>query len=78
MNEIRTRVLVGSDRRITGTAPVGVPPGEHEVTIAVPDQPAPLQPSLLIEDSTLPRHDLGQWPEALSLRREDIYDDDGR
>lgn len=78
MNEIRTRVLVGSDRRISGTAPVEVPPGEHEVTIAVPDQSAPSLPSPPIEDSTLPRHDLGPWPEALSLRREDIYDDDGR
>ena len=29
-----------------------------------------------IED--LPKHDLGPWPEGLSLRREDIYDDDGR
>ena len=35
MTEIRTRVLVGSDHRITGTAPAVVPAGEHEVTIIV-------------------------------------------
>src|SRR6266567_9396500 len=33
MTEIRARVLVGPDRRISGTAPADVPPGEHEVTI---------------------------------------------
>jgi hypothetical protein len=35
MTEIRTRVLVGPDHRISGTAPAGVPPGEHEVAIIV-------------------------------------------
>ena len=32
MTEIRTRVMVGPDRRISGIAPADVPPGEHEVT----------------------------------------------
>jgi len=78
MNEIRTRVRVGPDHRISGTAPDEVPPGEHEVTIAVPDRAAPVLAAPLLEDIDLPRHDLGPWPEALSLRREDIYGDDGR
>jgi hypothetical protein len=26
----------------------------------------------------LPSHDLGAWPEGMSLRREDLYGDDGR
>ena len=33
MTEIRTRIRVGLDHRISGTAPAAVPPGEHEVTI---------------------------------------------
>jgi hypothetical protein len=45
MAEIRTRVLVGPDHRISGTAPAAVPPGEHEVTITV-------VPSLLINAPT--------------------------
>ena len=78
MNQIRTRVRVGPDHRISGTAPDGVPPGEHEVTIAVADRVAPMATDRLPEDSDLPRHDLGPWPDALGLRREDIYGDDGR
>ena len=33
MNEIRTRVTVGPDHRISRTAPAEVPAGEHEVII---------------------------------------------
>jgi len=38
MTEIRTRVLIGPDHRISGTAPATVPPGEHEVTITGRDR----------------------------------------
>jgi hypothetical protein len=52
-----------------------VPPGEHDVTITL--TPAPVRGAqtrkFKIED--LPKHDLGPWPEGLSLRREDIYED---
>ena len=78
MTEIRTRILVGSDHRISGTAPAAVPPGEHEVTIAVASPPAQRRPSELFDVDALPTHDLGPWPEGLSLRREDMYDEDGR
>jgi hypothetical protein len=78
MAEIRTRVVVGPDRRISGTAPISVPPGEHEVTITVPPLPTRRNPSQAFDVDALPTHDLGPWPEALSLRREDIYDEDGR
>jgi hypothetical protein len=37
MNEIRTRVMVGPDHRISGTAPAEAPAGEHEVIINLPD-----------------------------------------
>ena len=77
MTEIRTRVLVGPDRRISGTAPAAVPPGEHEITIifARPIRERPEEP---FDVDALPTHDLGPWPEGLSLRREDMYDEDGR
>ncbi len=32
MNQIRTRVVVGADHRISGTVPAEVPAGEHEFT----------------------------------------------
>jgi hypothetical protein len=78
MAEIRTRVLVGPDHSISGTAPAAVPPGEHEVSIIV--APAATRPrrGKPFDLETLPSHDLGSWPEGLSLRREEIYDEDGR
>jgi hypothetical protein len=79
MHEIRTRIRVGADHTITGVAPPDVPPGEHEVTINVVPAPEPQpkkQKPFNVDD--LPSADLGPWPEGLSLRREDLYDDDGR
>ena len=73
MNEIRTRVVVGSDHGISGKAPTAVPAGEHEVIITLADRPARKQAA---QPGDLPRHDLGPWPDGLSLRREDIYSDD--
>jgi hypothetical protein len=78
MAEIRTRVLVGPDHSISGTAPAVVPPGEHEVTINLAPSLTRQRPGKPFDVKTLPTHDLGPWPEGLSLRREDIYDKDGR
>lgn len=78
MNEVRTRILVGPDHRITGTAPVGLPPGEHEVTITLAAGPVRIKAERPFDVATLPSHNLGPWPQGLSLRREDIYDDEGR
>lgn len=58
------------------TLPPDIEPGEHKVTITMEDSP----------ETTTQRHepleflvlDLGPWPEGLSLRREDMYDDWGR
>jgi len=73
MNEIRTRVRVSPDHRITGTTPEGVPPGEHEVTITV--AASPLRKRFRVAD--LPLHDTA-WDGSISLRRENMYGDDGR
>ena len=79
MHEVRARIRVDADRTITGTAPSDVPPGEHEVVIAVASPPARRErrkKPFNVDD--LPIVDLGPWPEGMSLRREDIYGDDGR
>lgn len=77
MDEVRARIHVLPDHSISGTAPPNVPPGEHEIVIAVaPRQTRPPKKPFRIDD--LPTVDLGPWPEGISLRREDIYDDDGR
>jgi len=78
MQDVRTRIRVNADHTITGVAPADVPPGEHEVTITLIPPPSrkPTRRPFTVKD--LPSHDLGPWPEGLSLRREDIYDEDGR
>jgi hypothetical protein len=78
MTEIRARVLVSPDHRISGIAPLAVPAGEHEITITVPPPSARQRPIEPFDVDSLPTHDLGPWPEGLSLRREDMYDEDGR
>ena len=72
MNDIRACIQVGADHRITGTAPADVPPGEHEVIIAVVSGRA--QKRFRVAD--LPVHDT-PWDGSISLRREEMHDGDG-
>ena len=78
MSDVRARIHVDLDHTITGIAPPDVPPGEHEVTITVAPSPVREPPSKPFDVNNLPTVDLGPWPEGLSLRREDLYGDDGR
>ena len=78
MQDVKTRILVDADHKISGVAPPDVPPGEHEVTITVAPTLARQPASKPFDVNDLPTVDLGPWPEGLSLRREDIYGDDGR
>jgi hypothetical protein len=73
MNAMRSRIQVGADRRISGTTPAEVSPGEYEatITVAVP----PIAKRFRLAD--LPIHDT-PWDGSVSLRREDMYGDDGR
>jgi len=74
MTDIRTRIRVGSDHRISGTAPAAVPPGEHEVTITVVgSQRVEKRPRV----ADLPSHDT-PWDGSVSLRRQDMYGNNGR
>jgi hypothetical protein len=73
---IITRLTVGPDGAIS--AATELPPGEYEAALTVHDRPARQLPTLPFDVNDLPVHDLGPWPEGLSLRREDLYGDDGR
>ena len=77
-NDIRTRIHVGTDRRITGIAPDDLPPGMREATITVTTSPVRKSSGKPFNVNDLPTVDLGPWPKGVSLRREDIYGDDGR
>jgi hypothetical protein len=74
MNEIRTRIQVAPDHTITGIAPPDVPPGEHLAIITISTPPIPEKLSRVAD---LPVHDT-PWDGSISLRREDMYGDDGR
>lgn len=73
MPDIRAKVRVGEDHSITGLAPEDVPAGEHEVLITF--HSPPIKQTWRAAD--LPKHDL-PWDGSISLRREDLYGDDGR
>lgn len=76
MTVITTRITVSPDGAISTATPL--PAGEYIASITVHDSPARQLPSLPFDVDALPVHDLGPWPEGLSLRREDMYGDDGR
>ena len=76
MTQIHTRIHVGPDHRITGVAPPEVPAGEHEVTITLTPPPRQM-PTKKFSVKDLPSHDI-PWDDSISLRREDLYADDGR
>ena len=75
MTVINTKIIVASDGAVSIAA--SLPEGEHAARIEVVDQPVQRRPALPTLDD-LPTLDLGPWPVGLSLRREDIYGDDGR
>jgi hypothetical protein len=70
MTVITTRLTVGPDGSIS--AADRLPQGEYAAVITVPEPPAPRRSIL-----NLPVHD-GPWNDSVSLRREDMYGDDGR
>ena len=77
MTQIHTRIRVGRDHRITGVAPPEVPPGEHEAMITLAPSLVRQMPTKTFSVEDLPSHDI-PWDDSISLRREDLYGDDGR
>jgi hypothetical protein len=53
-------------------APRELPPGEYQAPITVPE------PKRKAKRLNLPMHDCGPWPEGFTVRREEIYGDEGR
>lgn len=76
MQVIEATVEVGPDRRIVLQAPVDLTPGIYRVVVQVIEPQAP--PGTVDIAANMPQLDVGPWPENLSLRREDLYGDDGR
>ena len=75
MRTIETTVTVTEDGKITIQIPSDIEPGEHKVVVIIEEQlvKREMRPPL-----DFPVMSVGSWPENLSLRREDIYDEWGR
>jgi hypothetical protein len=78
MTVITTRIRVADDGTISGRVSQNVPAGEHEAWITI-REPAPRRtPVKPFSLDDLPTIDLGPWPDGMTLRREEIYGEDGR
>ena len=75
MKTIQAVVNVGEDRMLTVQLPADLPTGEHSVVVVIEEQPD-RRPAFTMKE--FPSHDVGPWPEGLTVRREEIYGDDGR
>ncbi|MGH6919594.1 MAG: hypothetical protein ACREJ0_18030 [Geminicoccaceae bacterium] len=72
MPVVHATIRIDADGTISGKAPRKIPPGEYEAPLDVAEQkPRPKRRRL-----DLPLHH-AHWDDSVSLRREDIYGDDG-
>ena len=72
MTVITTRITVAPDGAVSVATPL--PAGEYEASLTVAASPPPGKPFSM---EGFPTHDMG-WDGSISLRREDMYGDDGR
>jgi len=72
---IEATATVTLEGKVTIQLPATVPPGNHKLVLVIDEQPVSPEQRTPFD---FPVHDAGAWPETLSLRREDMYDDWGR
>jgi hypothetical protein len=75
MRSIETTAMVRPEGILTVEIPQDIPVGQHRVVVVIDEQPVVTHRRGLQD---FPVDDLGPWPEDLSLRREDMYDEWGR
>jgi len=75
MRTIETTATVTNDGKMTVQVPSDIPEGEHRIVVVIEEQPVKKgkRPPL-----DFPVISVGSWPENLSLRRVDMYDEWGR
>ena len=75
MKTVELTTIIQPDRTMTVQLPPDVTPGRHHVVVVIDDgQKAETSSGM----ADRPAHDVGPWPADLSLRREDMYGDEGR
>jgi hypothetical protein len=75
MKTIEATARVAPDGTLSLQVPTDLKAGRHRAVVIVDENPRAAQKARSLK---LPLHDVGPWPKALSLRREDMYGDDGR
>jgi hypothetical protein len=75
MRTIETTANVSEDGTLTIPVPPDVAPGLHRVVVVLEEAGPEGRETEL---GNFPVRDYGPWPENLSLRREDMYDEWGR
>ncbi len=76
MTIISTRMTVGPDRAISIATKLQA--GDYVASIEMCNDPGRQAATQAFDVDGLPVHDFGPWPEGISLRRDDLYGDDGR
>jgi hypothetical protein len=76
MKTIQTQIDVPGTGTLTVPVPVDIAPGRHGVLVVIDESPMPQVSTLTLDD--FPVDAVGQWPSELSLRRENLYGNDGR
>ena len=75
MRTIETTAMITAEGTLTVQVPPDIPPGPHHIVVWIDDQPG-------LPDTRARHHfpviHVCALPDDLSLRREDMYDDDGR
>ena len=74
MKMIQTTIEVDEQRKATIQLPTDVSPGPYQAVVVIEDR----EPAVARAPLTFSAHDVGPWPEGFTVRREEIYGDDGR
>ncbi|MBD2773109.1 hypothetical protein [Iningainema tapete] len=75
MKTLQTTAKITASGELTVNIPGNMPEGEYQVVLVIEERPIEKEKSRLQD---FPVISIGSWPENFSLRREDMYGDDGR
>jgi hypothetical protein len=72
---VQAIATVTPEGKVTIQLPASIPPGDHKLVLVIDEQPAI---SKKLPPLDFPVIHVNAYPVDLSLRREDMYGDDGR
>ncbi len=74
MVTVETTIEVDEQGKATVQLPAGLAPGPYRAVVVIETRVAEPARARL----TFSAHDVGPWPEGFTVRRQEIYGDDGR